>query len=248
MEWESKLKETFEEIIWKIPERVGVIFSGGIDSSFLAYLINMHDKDVHLYTSGSKGSHDKGWAERAAVLLGLPIRFIEPGEDEIRRAIVEIKDIEKGVDALSILIDMPLYFVCKYSLNPVLVSGQGSDELFLGYKKYESKNNSSSDLHKLLQVDIIRENRIAERFGKKLIYPYLDSSLISLAEEIPDELKIKDGIHKFILRSTALRLGLSQEIAWKPKKSAQYSSGFKYVVERMAMNEGKKTYEFIKDL
>jgi len=248
MEWENKLREVFEEIIWQIPERVGVIFSGGVDSSFLAYLINMHDKDVHLYTAGSKDSHDKRWAEKAAVLLGLPIKFIEPDAEEIRKAIKEIKDIESGTDALSILIDLPLYFVCKYSLNPVLVSGQGSDELFLGYKKYESKNTSEIDLKKLLQRDIIRESKIAERFNKKIIFPYLDIELISLANSIPYEFKIKDGIHKYILRNTALRLGLNPEIAWKPKKSAQYSSGFKYFVDIMALNEGKKTYEFIRDL
>ncbi|MGC8547326.1 MAG: asparagine synthase C-terminal domain-containing protein [Thermoplasmata archaeon] len=248
MEWENKLKEVFEEIIWQIPERVGVIFSGGVDSSFLAYLINMHDKDVHLYTAGSKDSHDKKWAEKAAVLLGLPIKFIEPDAEEIRNAIREIKDIEYGIDALSILIDLPLYFVCKYSVNPILVSGQGSDELFLGYKKYENKNTSAMDLEKLLHRDIMRESKIAQRFNEKIIFPYLDISLISLANRIPDEFKIKDGIHKYILRNTALDLGLNPEIALKPKKSAQYSSGFKYIVDRMALNEGKRTYEFIRDL
>lgn len=248
MEWEIKLKELLEDIIWSIPERVGIVFSGGVDSSFLAYLINMHDKDVHLYTTVSGNSHDRAWAAKAAVMLGIPIKIIEPGTEEIREAIIDIKNMDDGIDALSVLIDLPLYFVCKYSINTTLVSGQGSDELFLGYKKYEIGNTSKLDLEKLMNKDAKRERNISQRWGKKLIYPYLDEKLIGLAQSIPEKLKIRDGVHKYILRKVASDLGLNPQIAWKPKKSAQYSSGFKTTVEKMAMNEGKKVYEFIRDL
>ncbi len=248
MEWERKLKETFEDIIWNIPERVGVIFSGGIDSSFLAYLINMHDKDVHLFTSCTRDSHDRIWAEKASVMLGLPIKFIQPEEDEIVNAIVTIKNIDGGADAMSVLFDLPFYFVCKYATNNILVSGQGSDELFLGYKKYEKMNTSKQDLEKVLGRDRKRETSIASLFQKRIIYPYLEEELIEIALDIPDELKIKEGIHKYILRKTAADLGLNNEISWKPKKSAQYSSGFKYKIEQMARYEGKRVYEFIRDL
>ncbi|MCL5681469.1 MAG: asparagine synthase-related protein [Candidatus Thermoplasmatota archaeon] len=248
MEWEKELRKAFEDAMWRIPARVGIVFSGGLDSSLLAYLINMHDKDVHLYSAAVKGSHDSKWVGKAANLLGLPIKTIEPGEDEIVEAISDIKKIDPRADPLSIVIDLPHYFTSKYSENRILVSGQGSDELFLGYKKYEKSNTSSQDLDKLINVDSERERKIAGRWNRRLIFPYLDEIVVRTAKMVPDDLKLHNGTHKYILRKMAESIGLTPEIALKPKKSAQYSSGFKSILEEIAEKNGKRIYEFIRDL
>jgi Asparagine synthase (glutamine-hydrolyzing) len=248
MDWKEKLKAAVEELRWVIPDKVGVVFSGGLDSSFLAYISNMWDKDVHLYSAGTIDSADFNWVSKAADYLGLPLKFITIDENNILDSIKMIKRIDPNSDALQVLFDIPLYFVSSVAYESNLVSGQGSDELFLGYRKYEKNDTSSKDLEKLLNRDLPREIKIAKNFGKTLIAPYLNDSFMDVAKNIPFEFKIADGIHKKILREVAIEYGLNPEIAMRPKKSAQYSSGVKYLIEKIAKNNGKKVYEFIRDL
>lgn len=248
MEWTEKLKEEIEELKWIIPDKIGVVFSGGLDSSFLAYLANMWDKDVHLYSAGTRDSGDIKWVSEAAELLGLPLKFIIIDEKNILEGIREIKRIDRKVDALGILFDLPLYFSSKNSDNKFLVSGQGSDELFMGYKKYEITDTHLHDLKKLIEKDLPREIAIVKEFDRTLLTPYLTTSFMELALKIPSELKIQNGIHKKILREVALEYGLNKKIALRPKKSAQYSSGVRNLVDELASQEGKKVYEFIRDL
>ncbi len=248
MEWAEKLKNEIEELRWIIPDRIGVVFSGGLDSSFLAYLANMWDKDVHLYSSGTEDSGDYKWVSEAAEMLGLPLKFVIIDERNILSGIREIKRIDPKVDALGALFDLPLYFSAKNSNNEFLVSGQGSDELFLGYKKYEINDTHLRDLKKLLENDLPRETAIAKEFNKTLLTPYLTSSFMDFALKIPTELKIQNGIHKKILRDVAIEYGLNKRIALRPKKSAQYSSGVRNLVHDLASQQGKKVYEFIRDL
>lgn len=248
MEWEKELKQGFEELLWNLPDRSGIIFSGGLDSSFLAYLINMKDKDVHLYSAGTETSHDFLWTRKTAEILGLPLKFFKLQEDEIFEGIEEIKKIEKRASPLTVLIEIPLYFVCKYSYDDILISGQGADELFLGYKKYETRDSSNDDLKDVIDKEIPMERKIGEKFGKRISYPYLHSSIIDIATSIPYDLKIHKGYRKYILRTVASTFGLNDEISWKPKKASQYSSGIVKAVRKMASIRGKKVYELINDL
>lgn len=248
MDWKEKLKVKIEELRWIIPDKIGLIFSGGLDSSFLAYISNMWDKDVHLYSAFTEESSDYSWVNKAAEILGLPLKFYLINEDNIIKGIKDIKKVDSKVDALQVLFDLPLYYSTSVSLEKYIVSGQGSDEIFLGYKKYEKINSWSKDLEKLLNNDVPREKRIGMMFHKELIMPYLSPDFMNFAIQIPIELKIKNGIHKYILREIATDYGLNSKIAMRPKKSAQYSSGVRELVEKLARNEGKKVYEFIRDL
>ena len=248
MDWKEKLKIAVESLRWIIPDKVGVVFSGGIDSSFLAYISNMWDKDVHLYSAGTIDSPDHNWVFKAADYLGLPLKFITIDQNNILDSIKMIKRVDNKADALQVLFDLPLYFVSSVAHERDLISGQGSDELFLGYKKYEKNDTSARDLEKLLNRDLPREIKIAEIFGKNLIAPYLHEAFMNVARQIPVELKISNGVHKKILRDVAIEYGLNPAIAMRPKKSAQYSSGVKNLIEEIAKNHGKKVYEFIRDL
>jgi asparagine synthase (glutamine-hydrolysing) len=248
MEWEDELVKALGEVVWEIPDNVGVLFSGGIDSSFLAYLLSKEDKNVHLYSSGTLDSHDFVWASMAAELLGLPLRFLAKGDTEIRDAIKEMKHLTGETNPLTILIELPLFFIAQSSADTSLISGQGADELFLGYKKYETEDTSKGDMKKLLEEVIPLELKISRATNKALIYPYLDERIVRIATRIPYGQNIQKNQRKFILRSAASKQLLNERIAWKQKKASQYSSGFKDAVARMAKKERKRVYEFIDDL
>jgi asparagine synthase (glutamine-hydrolysing) len=248
MEWEDELGKAFKEVIREIPDNVGVLFSGGIDSSFLAYLLRKLGKSVHLYTAGTVNSHDFLWASMGAELLDLPLSFLARSDIEIKEAIMEMKRMTGETNPLIILIELPLFFISQDSTETTLVSGQGADELFLGYKKYETDDTSKTDLRKLQEEVIPLELKICRPSKKVLIYPYLDERIVRIASGIPYGQNIRKGQRKFVLRSTASKLQMNEKLVWKQKKASQYSSGFKDAVARMAKKEKKKVYEFINDL
>jgi len=248
MEWEEELRKTIVSVTKKIPDGGILLFSGGLDSSLLAFLASIHGKQITLFSVGTVSSHDKSWTHQAASIIGLPLEFREIGENEVISGLKEIKRMFQSEDALTLLIELPSYFACKYSERRSIVSGQGSDELFLGYRKYDLEDTSKMDLERVMNKLIPMEKEMGKAFNKEFFYPYLEGNVISVAEKIPRDLKVRGSQRKFILRSVALSLGLDERIALKPKKASQYSSGLKDLVEKVARREGKRIYQFIRDL
>ena len=248
MEWEIELAGAIERSIQKIPDGTGVLFSGGLDSSFIAFLAKKIGRKVNLYSSGTSNSHDKEWTKKAAGMLGLPIEFYEKNDEDIVNGISEIKRMTGETSPMLLLIELSLYFVTKQSDCPVMASGQGADELFLGYKKYGAENTSKEDIRKVIEYEVPMEMKIVRSNGKELLYPYLQRDVIEVAHKIPFEELVSDGNRKIALRNVASKLGLNDEIAWKQKKASQYSSGFKDAVDRIARKEKRTVHEFISDL
>jgi len=221
-----------------------IAFSGGLDSSFLAALC----KDAKLYSVGMAGSHDIKQTRYAAQLLGLldNLHLHEITTKELESAIPNVIKAIESPDPLMVSIALPLYFASKHAHSDdlrVILSGQGADELFAGYKRYESQN--PEDLEKALRIDLDniaqnnleRDDAVTMVNSVELRVPYLDKKVIELALSISPELKIHEGIRKYILRLAASKI-LPDEIAWKEKKAAQYSSGIYSAMEKLARKNG----------
>ncbi len=248
MEWEKELIVALTSAVSREKGPTGILFSGGTDSSLLSLLAKVVNSNVMLYSSCTVDSHDSKWVPKAAEFLGLPLKIIKKGDEDVIDGIARIKEVTGEDSPLVLLIELPLYFVSLAAEEPTLLSGQGADELFFGYKKYESADTSTEDLRKVMEEILPIERKIASMHGKRIIYPYLDGDVIDLAHKIPKDLKIKDGIRKYVLRSAASGVGLNGEIAWRAKKAAQYSSGFKDAVSRTARKRNMKVHELIREL
>ncbi|OPY31088.1 MAG: asparagine synthetase B [Methanomassiliicoccales archaeon PtaU1.Bin124] len=210
-------------------EEVALMFSGGIDSCIIAQLARRY-ADVTLYTVGLEGAHDLVVAEATAKRLGLPWRPILIDPRAVRLAVSEIQSILGGMDPLPISFELPLLFVARESEERVIASGQGADEMFGGYARYESmtaEDRSASmrkDTETLISYGSPLEKRLAAHYGKKMRHPFLSPGVIEAAMTLPDELIVHNGERKVALRAIAPTLGLDQE-AGRPKKAAQYGSG-----------------------
>jgi asparagine synthase (glutamine-hydrolysing) len=143
-------------------------------------------------------------------------------------------------------IALPLYFASKYANSDglrVILSGQGADELFAGYKRYESltpyglEKALRTDLDNIARNNLERDDAVTMANSVELRVPYLDTKVIELALSISPELKIHKGIRKYILRRAASKI-LPDELAWKEKKAAQYSSGIYSAMEKLARKNG----------
>lgn len=224
-----------------------IAFSGGLDSSLIAALC----PEAALYSVGMAGSHDIMQTKKAAHLLGLDdkLHLHELTMDEVESAIPDVIRAVESADLLKVSIALPLFFASKDAHRDgirVMLSGQGADELFAGYKRYESMEHEElesalkRDLDNIAQNNLERDDAATMANSVELRVPYLDREVVELALRITPELKIKSGMRKYILRLAAGRL-LPDELALKEKKAAQYSSGIYSAIEKLARKKGFKS-------
>ena len=233
-------------------EDIAVAFSGGLDSGLVAAIAKDYAKSVTLYTSGKDKSYDVVKAQEMPEELGLPWLHIPITEDNIEDRLREMISITGTSSPLTLSFELPLFFVCRTVREKYILGGQGSDELFAGYSKYigltdeELERAMKADLGKLISSTIPHETKIADKFGKKILYPYLDP-LVTMQVNAMDlnDLKPKDqDSRKMVLRQIALDLGYPF-IAEKKKKAAQYGSGTMDLVRQVAKEKGMTYSELV---
>jgi asparagine synthase (glutamine-hydrolysing) len=154
----------------------------------------------------------------------------------------------------------PLYFVALDAAarpSRAIFSGNGSDELFGGYAKYveeyqkhgeQAKATMFRDVARSHEVNLERDWKVCSSLGLELRLPYVDPGLTRFALGLPLSHKLPvEGKEprKIVLRHLAKRLGLPRDIAERPKKAAQYSSGTGKMIERLAKRRGKSVAGYL---
>lgn len=234
-------------------DKVAILFSGGLDSSLIAYLAKSHASDdkTILYTVGTSESHDLDNAKKSSILLGMTWKGIEIKPQEILLAIPELAKLIDSNHPVKISFELPLYLALSKIKEILIISGQGADELFGGYARYLKMNKQElekamkNDIKTLIEEDIKMDLSIAEHFKKTIRIPYLDENVIRIAKNIPLEYKVNNNQRKIILMNAALQIGLPFEIVKKEKKAAQYSSGVLKVLRREAKKNKMEINELI---
>ncbi len=231
---------------------VAVAFSGGLDSGLVAAIAKEYARSVTLYTSGKDESYDVVMARDMSEKLGLPWLHIPITKDNIESRLREMISITGTSSPLTLSFELPLFFVCRTVHERYIIGGQGSDELFAGYSKYigmtdeELSRAMKTDMGKLITSTIPHETRVANHFGKTLLYPYIDPVVTMQvgAMDVAD-LKPKDAdSRKILLKQIARNLGYPF-IAEKRKKAAQYGSGTMDLVREVAASKGMTYHELV---
>ena len=231
---------------------IAVAFSGGLDSGLVAAIAKDYARSVTLYTSGKEQSYDVVMAQEMSERLGLPWLHIPITADNIESRLREMITITGTSSPLTLSFELPLFFVCRTVHEKLILGGQGSDELFAGYSKYvgmpddELARAMKSDMGKLITSTIPHETKVADHFGKKILYPYMDP-IVTMQVNAMDlkELKPADAdSRKMLLKQVARNLGYPF-IAEKRKKAAQYGSGTMDLVREVAKNKGMTYSELV---
>src|ERR1700733_938077 len=213
---------------------VGVILSGGLDSTLaLLHVREMHP-DCVAFTIGTPGSEDVSYARRVTRDLGVDHEVIEltPGAirlPDIREAIRMAELTEYG-DVINAVISRLLFARVRSRGVKVVLCGDGSDELFGGYEMYQQPDPAlrqrifQHKLHNLGRTELQRVDRTSMGQGVEARVPFLDLALVRLAMRLPIELKLRDGQDKWILRHAFSDI-LPSYVRRRPKNPLSHSSG-----------------------
>ncbi len=238
-------------------DEIGILFSGGLDSSLIAKLCLEQGLDATLYSAAVRGSHDWKHIPVVATSFDCSLKLREVMSEDIERYARAVIAATGRRHAMDVAIGIPFYAACESAASDdkeAILIGQGADELFAGYHRYlrtpraELAAALAGDLEKLRTSDIKRDEAIARANGLELRAPYLDDEVIEVASAIPLEFKLKEGVRKYILREVARRHGLPNAIVDGSKKAVQYSTGTEKLLEKMAKDKGMDTKEYLSSL
>ncbi|WP_039054590.1 asparagine synthase B [Sphingobacterium sp. T2] len=229
----------------------GVLLSGGLDSSvvaavtkkFAAKRIESGDKEdawypqLHSFAVGLKGAPDLLAAKKAAEHIGTihhEVNFtIQEGLDAIRDVIYHLETY----DVTTVRASTPMYMLARVIKSmgiKMVLSGEGSDELFGGYLYFHKAPNAKEfheetvrKLKKLYLYDCLRANKALAAWGVEGRVPFLDKEFIDVAMRLnPEDKMIKDGrMEKWVVRK-AFEDYLPESIVWRQKE--QFSDGVGY--------------------
>lgn len=207
---------------------IGVLLSGGVDSSLIMEIATRLHPDVTAIILGYHGSSDYEFALRLCKERGYKYHIVRPDVDyekELDQLIYHLETYEPLIIRHSFSLDICSREAQRLGLRIVLV-GEGSDELFGGYNEFSSLpskliNKGCEMLIKSLCVGHLqRVDRMSMKHTIEVRCPFFDKDVTELALQISGDLKVKRKNHqittKYIIRKVAENF-LPDYIAWRYK-------------------------------
>ncbi|HEX5444154.1 MAG TPA: asparagine synthase (glutamine-hydrolyzing) [Pirellulales bacterium] len=122
---------------------VGVLCSGGLDSSLIALLSRTHLPELQAYHANVAGRFSElAWAEQVANHSGLPLHVAHLTPENYLRDLPRVTYANECPVAFHPN-TVPFYQVCRLSAEQgvkVLMTGEGADELFGGYATFRANH------------------------------------------------------------------------------------------------------------
>jgi len=231
-EMESAVKETISD------KKIGVAFSGGVDSTLLAKLVKDMGYDVHLLTIGFQDSHDINFAKEVNQLLNLPHSISEINPEKFKEVSQKINQIIKSENLSWNENSIAFHYVAELAQKndlKTVVTANGIDELFCGYNSYrEAIEKGEGEVTRMMDEKLKNEgdmmiaiNKVTVEFGVKMVQPFLSPSFVDYSKKILVSEKIHgpdDMQRKHPIRELAMDYGVPEIAARKQKKALQYGS------------------------
>ena len=234
----------------------GVLLSGGLDSSIIAAVTQKFSKmrvesgdknpawwpQLHSFAIGLEGSPDLIAAKKAADFIGTVHHEIHFTIQEALDALPDVIYHTETYDITTVRASTPMFLLAraiKAMGIKMVLSGEGSDELFGGYLYFHKAPNAKEfheelvrKISKLHLYDCLRANKSLAAWGVEGRVPFLDKEFVDTAMNLNPKdkmcIKLADGsfrIEKWILRKAFEDL-LPADICWRQKE--QFSDGVGY--------------------
>ncbi|OLL25406.1 putative asparagine synthetase [glutamine-hydrolyzing] [Neolecta irregularis DAH-3] len=266
---ETLTKSVRKRLMSEVP--FGVLLSGGLDSSLIAAIASREAESVanaqrhkgtgediddecaslaawprlHSFSIGLAGSPDLIAARQVAQFLGTIHHehtfTIEEGLDALSDVVYHLETY----DVTTIRASTPMYLLSrkiKAQGVKMVLSGEGSDEIFGGYLYFHAAP-TPGDLHSecvsrvknLHLSDCLRANKSTMAWGLEARVPFLDKEFLEVAMGVDprEKMSTPERMEKYILRKAfdtsddpKAKPYLPSEILWRQKE--QFSDGVGY--------------------
>ena len=247
----------------------GVLLSGGLDSSVIAAITQKFSKkrvesdskeaawwpQLHSFAIGLEGSPDLIAAQKAADYIGTVHHEVHFTIQEALDALPDVIYHIETYDITTVRASTPMYLLARVIKSmgiKMVLSGEGSDELFGGYLYFHKAPNPQEfheelvrKMSKLHLYDCLRANKSLMAWGVEGRVPFLDKDFIDVAMGLnpTDKMNIKlpDGkqrIEKWILRK-AFEDILPESICWRQKEQFSDGVGYNWIDTLKKMTEEK---------
>lgn len=247
----------------------GVLLSGGLDSSIIAAITQKFSKkriesnstesawwpQLHSFAVGLEGSPDLIAAQKAADYIGTVHHEVHFTIQEALDALPDVIYHIETYDITTVRASTPMYLLARVIKSmgiKMVLSGEGSDELFGGYLYFHKAPNAQEfheelvrKMSKLHLYDCLRANKSLMAWGVEGRVPFLDKDFIDIAMNLnpSDKMNIKlpDGkqrMEKWILRK-AFEDMLPENICWRQKEQFSDGVGYNWIDTLKKMTEEK---------
>lgn len=229
----------------------GVLLSGGLDSSLISAIAQqfakrrVEDDDqseawwprLHSFAVGLPGSPDLIAAQKVANAIGTVHHTVHFTVQEALDALRDVIYFLETYDVTTIRASTPMYLMArkiKAMGIKMVLSGEGSDEIFGGYLYFHKAPNAKEfheetlrKIDRLHMFDCNRANKAMSAWGIEARVPFLDKTFMDVAMRLNPQAKMcgNGKMEKHILRQAFDGL-LPDEILWRQKE--QFSDGVGY--------------------
>ena len=263
----TKLQALIEESIRRRirgVEKVAVAFSGGLDSSLVAYLATKLGVKVNLLHVSMENQAETEEAIEASNALNLPLQVHLFKDSDVEKTLPEAVALIEEADPVKASVGLPFYWAAEEASEAdfrLMLAGQGADELFGGYQRYVTeyckdggeavRKTMFNDVVKIHESNLERDLKITGFHSVELRLPFASFDVAEFALTLPLDCKIEqkpDTLRKLVLRKVAFDVGMPKALVDKPKKAVQYSTGINDAIKRVAKKQGKTVNEYVIEL
>ncbi|BES60553.1 asparagine synthase B [Dysgonomonas capnocytophagoides] len=243
----------------------GVLLSGGLDSSIISAVAKKfaarrveNDNEteawwpqLHSFAIGLKGAPDLIAARKVAEHIGTVHHEINFTVEEALDALSDVIYHIETYDVTTVRASTPMYLLARFIKSmgvKMVLSGEGSDEIFGGYLYFHKAPDAKAlheetvrKLDKLHLYDCLRANKTLSAWGVEGRVPFLDKEFMDIAMRInpADKMCGRNGkIEKHILRQ-AFEEYLPESVTWRQKEQFSDGVGYNWIDSLREMAEKK---------
>ena len=219
------------------------LLSGGLDSSLVAAIAQRLIKEeninntLHTFTIGMEDGSDLAFGQMVADYIGSSHTVVNILMEDALKAIEDVIYATETYDITTIRASTFQYLLAKYIADKtdfkVVLNGDGSDEVTMGYLYYylhptieSAQDDSLKLITNISKFDGLRVDRNVSHHGLEARVPFLDKEFVNMYVNIDATLKVptKQRLEKYLLRKAFEEVYkenpiLPKEVLWRKKEA-----------------------------
>lgn len=153
-------------------EPIGCFVSGGLDSSIIAY--HLRHSPVKFYTISN--GPDTEYVRILEKFLGIRVETVELDKNVQTEQILHFNESPQDMGSM-----IPQFLLFKAAKEKVVLTGDGADELFGGYRRASYYDSFATDMEELTHYHLPRIDKMSMAFTIEARQPFLSLPVVTAA-------------------------------------------------------------------